>query len=87
MIHSFVHSACQKPLNETIFVITFGSVFFLQIFQGNSDRYFVVVHRLRPTIKARYIRIHPRTWYSYIAMRIELYGCRLGENSHVTKLS
>lgn len=49
-----------------------------QLFQGNAERYFVVVHRLRPPIKARYIRINPKSWYSYIAMRIELFGCRLG---------
>ena len=54
--------------------------FNFQIFQGNTERYFVVVHRLRPTIKARYIRVHPRTWYGYISMRMELYGCRLGKS-------
>ena len=52
--------------------------FNFQIFQGNTERYFVVMHRLRPTIKARYIRVHPRTWYGHITLRMELYGCRLG---------
>ena len=51
----------------------------LQVFQGNYERYLVVVHRLRPSIKARYIRVHPRSWYGYVAMRLELYGCRLGK--------
>ncbi|XP_027046430.1 uncharacterized protein LOC113674157 [Pocillopora damicornis] len=50
----------------------------VKIFQGNTERYYVVYHRFRPSIKARYIRIHPRTWYSWISMRVELYGCRLG---------
>ena len=43
------------------------------------ERHFVVEHRLRPTIKARYVRIHPISWYGWISMRMELYGCRLGE--------
>ena len=43
------------------------------------DRHLVVMHQLRPSIKARYLRIYPKTWYSYISMRIELYGCRLGK--------
>ena len=55
-----------------------------QIFQGNTERYFVVVHRFRPTIKARYIRVHPRAWYGHIAMRMELYGCRLGMSRKFT---
>ena len=28
-----------------------------------------------PGIRGRYIRIYPKTWYSYIALRVELYGC------------
>ena len=43
------------------------------------DRHLVVMHQFRPSIKARYLRIYPKTWYSYISMRIELYGCRLGK--------
>lgn len=50
----------------------------LKIFQGNMERQLVVLHKLRPSLKTRYVRIHPRTWYSWIAMRFELYGCRLG---------
>ena len=54
------------------------SLAFFQLFQGNSERYFVVVHRLRPAVRARYIRINPKSWYGWIAMRLELFGCRLG---------
>ena len=39
----------------------------------------MVFHEFRPSLKTKYVRIHPKTWYSYIAMRFELYGCRLGE--------
>ena len=51
----------------------------VKIFQGNSERYFVVTHRFNRAFKARFVRIHPRRWRSYIAMRVELYGCRLGK--------
>ena len=43
------------------------------------ERHLVVMHEFRPSLKTKFIRIHPKTWYSYIAMRVELYGCRLGE--------
>ena len=47
-----------------------------QLFRGNYDIYHTVSHKIIPPIKARFVRIHPRSWYSYIAMRVELYGCR-----------
>jgi hypothetical protein len=47
-------------------------------FQGNSDMNTVVKHALKPAIIARYIRVRPKTWNNYIAMRIELYGCKKG---------
>ncbi|CAH3172634.1 unnamed protein product [Porites evermanni] len=50
----------------------------IKIFQGNMERQLVVFHKFRPSLKTRYVRVHPRTWYSWIAMRFELYGCRLG---------
>ena len=49
---------------------------FLQGFRGNYDIYHIVAQRVSPSIRARYIRIHPKSWRSYIAMRVELYGCR-----------
>ena len=33
---------------------------------------------LSPAITARYVRIHPVSWTSWISMRIELYGCYRG---------
>ncbi|XP_027046414.1 uncharacterized protein LOC113674139 [Pocillopora damicornis] len=48
-------------------------------FRGNYDIYHTVAQRVSPFIRARYIRIHPKTWRSYIAMRVELYGCRYKE--------
>lgn len=55
---------------------------FFQIFQGNKDRYTPVSNDLETPIIARYIRIHPETWKTRIAMRAEFYGCRDGINSH-----
>ena len=38
----------------------------------------IVSHELKPPIWARYIRFHPKTWYSHISMRVEVYGCKKG---------
>ncbi|XP_022809904.1 lactadherin-like [Stylophora pistillata] len=35
---------------------------------------------LNPRIRARYIRFVPVTWYNYICMRVEIYGCDAGES-------
>ena len=59
----------------------------VKVFQGNSERYFVVTHRFNRPFKARFVRIQPRTWRSYIAMRVELYGCRLGKPTRLNLLS
>lgn len=34
---------------------------------------------MNPPIVARYIKIHPKTWQGFIALRVELYGCRKGK--------
>ena len=52
---------------------------FLQVFPGNFERNFIVVHRFLRPFKARYVRVYPKTWRSHIAMRVELFGCRLGK--------
>lgn len=51
-------------------------LFLLQRFRGNYDIYHTVAQRVSPYIRTRYLRIHPKQWRSYIAMRVELYGCR-----------
>ncbi|XP_020631534.1 coagulation factor V-like [Orbicella faveolata] len=48
----------------------------IKVFRGNYDIYNTVSFKIIPPIRARYLRIHPKTWRSYIAMRVELYGCR-----------
>ncbi|EDO45368.1 predicted protein [Nematostella vectensis] len=50
----------------------------VRVFVGNYDKNTVVTRVLRPIIKARFIRINPRTWYRHISMRLELYGRNIG---------
>ncbi|CAH3014709.1 unnamed protein product [Porites evermanni] len=46
-----------------------------KVFNGNTDRNTVVLNVLHPSINARYIRVHPKTWRRHISMRMELLGC------------
>ena len=39
----------------------------------------MVTHRFIKPFKARFVKLHPKSWYSYISMRMELYGCRHGK--------
>ena len=41
----------------------------------------MVTHRFFRPFVARYVRINVRSWYSYISMRVELFGCRLGKRN------
>ncbi|XP_068680517.1 uncharacterized protein, partial [Montipora foliosa] len=50
----------------------------VKVFSGNFDQYTVVYHTLKYPIITRYLRIKPKTWNGYIALRAELYGCRQG---------
>ena len=49
-----------------------------QVFRGNYDRFVIITNKFSRPITARYIRIHPMTWKGYIAMRVEFYGCIVG---------
>ena len=48
-----------------------------QVYDANSERNSVIVNTLIQPIEARFIRIYPETWYGYISMRTELYGCEI----------
>ena len=50
-----------------------------QVFRGNYDRYMIVRQRFARPVTARYFRIHPVTWRSWISMRVEFYGCIAGK--------
>ncbi|KAL9978371.1 hypothetical protein ACROYT_G015872, partial [Oculina patagonica] len=47
------------------------------VFQGNTDMHTVVSHVFPQHIRARFIRIWPKTWKDRVSMRAELYGCSL----------
>ena len=83
---SFADSANDNEIESMItsgfYVLLQSSLIpFLQVLQANTDQNSVVLRLLSPTIKARYIRVHPQTWYGHISMRIELLGCPIGNNS------
>ncbi|CAB4000721.1 Hypothetical predicted protein [Paramuricea clavata] len=48
----------------------------VKVFQANTDRGSIVTHSFKPPIRARYIRVLPKSWSSYPTMRVEFYGCR-----------
>ncbi|XP_078355294.1 lactadherin-like, partial [Oculina patagonica] len=49
-----------------------------RVFKGNSDQNSLVINPLDPPIIARYIRIQPVKYRSWMSLRMELYGCRSG---------
>ena len=59
---------------QILIMINQGSIH-SQVYDANSDRNSVIVNTLIQPIEARFIRIYPETWYGYISMRTELYGC------------
>ncbi|XP_041039305.1 neuropilin-1a isoform X6 [Carcharodon carcharias] len=48
-----------------------------KIFQGNSNPKDIVIRQFPQTILTRYVRIRPQTWKGGVALRFELYGCKI----------
>ena len=69
-----VDNNIEKDDNQCAFIP------FMQVFRANRDQNSVVLGLFSPSIKARYIRLHPQTWNVHISMRIELLGCPIGNN-------
>ncbi|KAK3749718.1 hypothetical protein QZH41_003768 [Actinostola sp. cb2023] len=46
-----------------------------KIFVGNVDGRSIVYNVIEPPITAKFIRFLPSQWFSWIALRMELYGC------------
>ena len=46
-----------------------------RVFGGNSDRNTVVEHSFDVVIVARFVRLYPQTYYDYMSLRWEVYGC------------
>ncbi|XP_028414254.1 EGF-like repeat and discoidin I-like domain-containing protein 3 [Dendronephthya gigantea] len=49
-----------------------------KVFAANYDKNSVVTNLFYPAINARYIRIHPVSWFNHISLRIEVIGCYTG---------
>ena len=63
---------------HVLLLLTLRSYIYFPLFQyfpGNNDRHTVKTQAFSPPIKAVYFRVLPKGWHSYIAMRLELYGC------------
>ena len=58
----------------------YPSVFLFKQFTANYDHQSVVKYDLIPPIITRIIRIYALEWYLYIALRLELYGCKASKN-------
>ncbi|CAB3996524.1 Hypothetical predicted protein [Paramuricea clavata] len=48
----------------------------VKVFQANTDQSSIVTHSFKSPIRARYLRVLPKSWSGYPTMRLELYGCR-----------
>ena len=48
------------------------------ILRGNKKRNGTVLNILTPEITAQFIRVFPLSYFSFICMRLELYGCTFG---------
>lgn len=68
-------------ITATTITIRMVTIFVLleQVFLGNQERYFVVTNRFLRPFTARYVRLNVVSWYGFVATRMELYGCVLGE--------
>ena len=45
------------------------------MFRGNMNRFGIVFHLINIPFVASHVRFYPRGWYSWISMRVEVYGC------------
>ncbi|XP_074155053.1 neuropilin-2 isoform X2 [Sminthopsis crassicaudata] len=48
-----------------------------KVFQANNDATEVVLNKIHTPVLTRFIRIRPQTWHTGIALRLELFGCRI----------
>ena len=60
-------------VNERVFDV------FLKNFAGNLDDNSVKKNTLHEPIIAQYVRINPKQWNNFIALRVEFYGCQYGK--------
>lgn len=48
-----------------------------QVFIANKNSNTVVRNELKLKLKAKFVRVCPKTWFTWIVMRLEFYGCAL----------
>ncbi|POI35723.1 hypothetical protein CIB84_000525 [Bambusicola thoracicus] len=53
---------------------------YLQTFQANEDATEVVLNKIHSPVLTRFVRIRPQSWHNGIALRLELYGCRITDS-------
>ena len=59
--------------------LTNFTAFWLQIFNGNTDRNTIVTNNINPAIpSARFVRIRPQEYHVHISLRFEILGCKSG---------
>ena len=51
----------------------YNFIFNMQVFQGNTDRDTIVQHTLFSAVKARFVRFYYVGYYSWPAIRVEIY--------------
>uniref|UniRef100_H9G8Y1 Neuropilin n=1 Tax=Anolis carolinensis TaxID=28377 RepID=H9G8Y1_ANOCA len=51
-----------------------------KVFQANTDASEVVLNKIHSPVLTRFVRIRPQNWHSGIALRLELYGCRITDS-------
>ncbi|KFU84934.1 Neuropilin-2, partial [Chaetura pelagica] len=49
-------------------------------FQANEDSTEVVLNKIPSPVLTRFVRIRPQSWHNGIALRLELYGCRITDS-------
>ncbi|KFO12892.1 Neuropilin-2, partial [Balearica regulorum gibbericeps] len=49
-------------------------------FQANEDSTEVVLNKIHSPVLTRFVRIRPQSWHNGIALRLELYGCRITDS-------
>jgi hypothetical protein len=49
------------------------SLSYVKIYEGNSDPEDVVVRKIKPVLKTRFIRIIPLTWHKRAALRLDFF--------------
>ncbi|XP_074857450.1 neuropilin-2 isoform X2 [Carettochelys insculpta] len=51
-----------------------------KVFQANTDVTEVVLNKIHTPVLTRFVRIRPQAWHNGIALRLELYGCRITDS-------